>query len=140
MLAATGCLTAILTSDQCCPYSLPSPVFSPLELIHAVYFIPESNQYFSSSFSREYRDDEKTKRIFHLYRQALDLIDGAELPSQVHLQAKHEKVYLWFTSEYKLFLTLPVWIDITTAALNDLVGWFKSQTRFFFFSTIAPMH
>merc|ERR1712129_479581 len=99
-------------------------------VIHAAYFVPSLQQYFSSSVAPPYQTRRRTKTLFRTYGRCRLLLRSAKMPSQICIATDHECFYVSLTAEYHMYLAVPR--GISTGVINQFYQWIKSQETHLF--------
>jgi len=155
-LKTSGCLTAINDSIASCPISLrasttdergdkssrkiplaPFPAGQAKLLdgvIHAAYYVPSSQQFFSSAIAAPYRNRRRTKILFRSYGRCRLLLRNARMPSQICIATDHECFYVSLAAEFHIYLTVPR--GISTGVIGQFYQWIKSQEAYLFLGNI----
>jgi hypothetical protein len=155
-LKTSGCLAAVTEAISCCPVTLGStddaianaaarntrkPLLAPFPIgqaklldgiIHAAYFMPASQQFFSSAISLPYRSRRRTKMLFRSYGRCRLLLKNAKMPSQICIATDHECFYVSLAAEFHIYLTVPR--GISTGVIGLFYQWVKSQEAHLFLS------
>eukprot|EP00922_Rhytidocystis_sp_ex-Travisia-forbesii_P004830 GHVS01007075.1.p1 GENE.GHVS01007075.1~~GHVS01007075.1.p1 ORF type:complete len:790 (+),score=186.16 GHVS01007075.1:124-2493(+) len=139
MLTNIGVMAAVHKSLLYCPYKLPPRDWGTLDLVHLCYFLPISKQYFSSAFHDDCRYKHKRRRVFRLYHMCTDLLKSSQPPCHVYIEAKHEKVYVWQTPDFVLYVAVTRCTDVNTNLITQLVQWVKDNSCFLFITAIPTM-
>jgi hypothetical protein len=158
-LRSSGCLDAIHAAMACCPVDVhatsqeevgkndksnvkksclaPYPATQAKLLdgiIHAAYFQPGSQQYFSSSVFDRYRSRRRVKMLFRNYSRCRMLLRTAKMPSQICIATDHECFYVWLTAEFHMYLAVPR--GISTGIIGQFYQWIKTQEQHCFLGSI----
>jgi len=159
-LKQSGCLTAVTEAVHCCPVDTRtvcsddsrggsekgakrSVILAPVPvgqlklmdgIIHAAYFNPVSQQYFSSMIASPYRSRRRTKMLFRSYGRCRLLLSSARMPSQICIATDHECFYVSFTAEFHIYLTVPR--GISTGVIGQFYQWIKSQEAYLFLGNL----
>lgn len=156
-LKASGCLAAVSEAIACCPVGLSTaaeapagadktarkPLLAPFPtgqsklldgVIHAAYFIPSSQQFFSSSIALPYRSRRRTKMLFRSYGRCRLLLKNAKLPSQICIATDHECFYVSLAAEFHIYLTVPR--GISTGVIGLFYQWVKCQEAHLFLGNL----
>jgi len=99
-------------------------------VIHAAYFVPSLQQYFSSSVAPPYQTRRRTKTLFRTYGRCRLLLRSAKMPSQICIATDHECFYVSLREEYHMYLAVPR--GISTGVINQFYQWIKSQESHLF--------
>merc|ERR1712110_621103 len=94
-------------------------------IIHAAYFHPATQQFFSSCVSTPYQPRRRTKMLFRSYGRCRLLLRNAKMPSQVCIATDHECFYVHISAEYHVYLAVPR--GISTGVIGQFYQWVKSQ-------------
>jgi len=153
-LASTGCLAAVKDAISHCPIDLHSAsadevhrserparktLLAPIApgqlqlldfVIHAAYFIPSQQQFFSSAIAPHYRSRRKAKMLFRSYGRCRLLLRSAKMPSQICIATDHECFYVSLASEFHIYLAVPR--GISTGVIGQFYQWIKSQEAHIF--------
>lgn len=151
-LHKSGCLDAVAASMERCPIDFrvaasiadmgarsgdrsgKSSLLAPcthaqwmaLEcIIHAAYFVPSLQQYFSSAIAPAHRTRRRAKLLFRCYRRCRALLRRAKQPCQICIATDHECFYVFLAQEFNLYLTVPR--GTSTGVIGQMYHWFKSQ-------------
>eukprot|EP00413_Alexandrium_margalefii_P024788 CAMPEP_0204555812 /NCGR_PEP_ID=MMETSP0661-20131031/29119_1 /ASSEMBLY_ACC=CAM_ASM_000606 /TAXON_ID=109239 /ORGANISM="Alexandrium margalefi, Strain AMGDE01CS-322" /LENGTH=277 /DNA_ID=CAMNT_0051562911 /DNA_START=15 /DNA_END=844 /DNA_ORIENTATION=- len=76
-------------------------------IIHAAYFVPSLQQYFSSSIAVPYQSRRRTKALFRGYGRCRLLLRTAKMPSQICIATDHECFYVSLTADFHIYLAVP---------------------------------
>ncbi|CAK0810895.1 unnamed protein product, partial [Prorocentrum cordatum] len=159
VLQSSGCLDAVVEAMQQCPIDLragpgedgargqvparrtalaPAPPgqFKLLgDIIHAAYFVPSLQQFFSSSIAPPYRSRRRAKMLFRCYgRCRLLLRNATKLPAQICIATDHECFYAYLAVDHQLYLAVPR--GISTGVIGQFYQWMKSQEAHIFLGQI----
>jgi len=93
--------------------------------IHAAYFVPSLQQYFSSAVAPPYRSRKRTKVLFRNYGRCRQLLRNTKQPCQICVATDHECFYVFLAAEFHLYLAVPR--GTSTGVIGQLYQWFKSQ-------------
>lgn len=99
-------------------------------VIHAAYFIPTLQQYFSSAVAPEYRTRRRAKMLFRNYGRCRVLLRNAKTPSQICMATDHECFYVSLAAEFHMYLAVPR--GISTGVIGQFYQWVKSQEAHIF--------
>jgi len=103
-------------------------------VIHAAYYSPTLQQYFSSAISKPYQTRRRVKMLFRNYGRCRQLLRTAKVPSQVCVATDHECYYVSISSEYHLYLAVPR--GISTGVIGQFYQWVRSQEPHIFLGQI----
>lgn len=158
-LQKSGCLDAVSSAVDRCPIdfrmaalaeagsradrsgkrsllaSCPPAQWKLLEgIIHAAYFVPSLQQYFSSSIAPPHQSRRRTKVLFRSYGRCRQLLRRAKQPCQICVATDHECFCVFMAPECHLYLTVPR--GTSTGVIGQLYQWFKSQEAHIFLDKI----
>lgn len=158
-LKRTGCLSAIIDAMERCPLDLrtcctddavrsdrtsvrrtllaPSPAGQwrlLAGIIHAAYYIPSMQQFFSSAIAAPYRARRRTKMLFRSYGRCRQLLRSARLPCQICIATDHECFYVSIAPEFHIYLAVPR--GISTGVIGQFYQWMRSQESHIFMGSL----
>lgn len=150
-LHSSGCLAGVQSSMGQCPVDLrrermpirekpplasfPSGQMKLLEgVIHAAYYVPALQQFFSSAIAPQYRSRRRTKMLFRMYGRCRYLLRTAKLPSHISVATDHECFVVSLASEVQLYLAVPR--GISTGVVTQFYNWIKVQEPHLFLGVI----
>merc|ERR1712217_113007 len=157
-LKSSGCLNAVNEAENHSPVDLmasstneayrtertgrrgllapvPSSQWRLLDgVIHAAYFVPSLQQFFSSSIAAPYNSRRRRKMLFRSYGRCRHLLRNAKIPSQICIATDHECFYVSLATEYHLYLAVPR--GISTGVIGQFYQWVKSQEAHIFLGHI----
>merc|ERR1712182_103557 len=90
-------------------------------IIHSSFFLLSSQQFFSSSISEAYRSRRRTKMLMRSYGRCRQLLRNTKLPSQICIATDHECFYVWLTTEFHMYLSVPR--GISTGVVGQFYQW-----------------
>jgi len=99
-------------------------------IIHAAYFVPSMQQYFSSAVAPAYCTRRRTKMLFRYYGRCRALLRHAKMPSQICFATDHECFYVSLANEYQMYLAVPR--GISMAVIGQFYQWVKAQEAHIF--------
>jgi len=159
VLQSSGCLDAVVEAMQQCPVDLragsseegvrgqqgparrtglaPPPLgqFRLLgDIIHAAYFVPSLQQFFSSSIAPPYQSRRRAKMLFRSYGRCRLLLRNAKIPAQICIATDHECFYAYLAADHQLYLAVPR--GISTGVIGQFYQWVKSQEAHIFLGQI----
>lgn len=126
-------------ADRAARRSLLAPVPSTQwrlldKVIHAAYYVPSLQQFFSSSIAAPYHTRRRRKMLFRSYGRCRLLLRTAKMPSQICIATDHECFYVSLAAEYHLYLAVPR--GISTGVIGQFYQWVKSQEAHIFLGHI----
>eukprot|EP00929_Paragymnodinium_shiwhaense_P002730 TRINITY_DN10301_c0_g1_i2.p1 TRINITY_DN10301_c0_g1~~TRINITY_DN10301_c0_g1_i2.p1 ORF type:complete len:341 (+),score=66.35 TRINITY_DN10301_c0_g1_i2:1648-2670(+) len=157
-LQKSGCLDAALSAMDRCPIdfiSLAANEAGPSDrnakrsllapfpaaqrrrlegIIHAAYFVPPLQQFFSSAVVFPQQTRRRTKMLYRAYGRCRELLRRAKQPCQVCVATDHECYYVFLAPEFHLYLTVPR--GTSTAVIGQLYQWFRTQDNHIFLGNI----
>jgi len=155
-LRQSGCLKHVEDQMACCPVNLCAPgaedsfrsssskrsLAAPSAgnwrlmdgIIHAAYYVPSSQQYFSSSIAVPYQSRRRAKALFRGYGQCKLLLRTAKLPSQICIATDHECFFVSLTADFHIYLAVPR--GISTGVIGQFYQWVKSQESSLFLGNL----
>mmetsp|Transcript_39057 Transcript_39057/g.107605 ORF Transcript_39057/g.107605 Transcript_39057/m.107605 type:complete len:620 (+) Transcript_39057:230-2089(+) len=158
-LQKSGCLDAVGVAMEHCPIdfrksaaadgvarvdrsgrrsllaSFPQSQWKLLEAtIHAAYFVPSLQQFFSSAIAAPHQTRRRTKMLFRTYGHCRQLLQNAKQPCQICVATDHECFYAFLAAEFHLYLAVPR--GTSTRVIGQLYQWFKSQEAHIFLGNI----
>merc|ERR1712019_210450 len=92
-------------------------------IIHAAYYIPSLQQYFSSAIAQTYQSKRRTKMLFRCYGRCRLLLRTAKMPSQICIATDHECFYVSLSAEFHMYLSVPR--GISTGVIGQFFEWIK---------------
>jgi len=104
-------------------------------VIHAAYFVPSLQQYFSSAVAPEYRTRRRTKTLFRNYGRCRGLLRNAKLPSHICIATDHECFYVSMAADFQVYLTVPR--GISTKVIGEFMQWVKAQDSHIFLGAFS---
>mmetsp|Transcript_19865 Transcript_19865/g.46462 ORF Transcript_19865/g.46462 Transcript_19865/m.46462 type:complete len:526 (+) Transcript_19865:57-1634(+) len=99
-------------------------------IIHAAYYMPALQQYFSSRIAEPYQSRRRVKMVFRNYGRCRQLLRSAKVPCQVCVATDHECFYVSMAADYQLFLSVPR--GISTGVIAQFYHWVRSQESHIF--------
>lgn len=103
-------------------------------VIHAAYYAPTTQQYFSSAVAQPYQARKRMKTLFRNYGRCRQLLKNAKMPSQICVATDHECFYVSLAAEYQLYLAVPR--GISTGVISQFYQWVKTQEAHLFLNQI----
>ncbi|CAE7556873.1 MON1 [Symbiodinium natans] len=108
-----------------------NPQWQLLEgVIHAAYYVPALQQYFSSQITEAYQSRRRVKMLFRNYGRCRQLLRNAKVPCQICVATDHECFYVSMAADYQLFLSVPR--GISTGVIAQFYHWVRSQESHIF--------
>ncbi|CAE7946470.1 Vacuolar fusion protein MON1-like A [Symbiodinium microadriaticum] len=108
-----------------------NPQWQLLEgVIHAAYYVPALQQYFSSQIAEAYQSRRRVKMLFRNYGRCRQLLRNAKVPCQICVATDHECFYVSMAADYQLFLSVPR--GISTGVIAQFYHWVRSQESHIF--------
>eukprot|EP00927_Polykrikos_kofoidii_P015732 TRINITY_DN17027_c0_g4_i1.p1 TRINITY_DN17027_c0_g4~~TRINITY_DN17027_c0_g4_i1.p1 ORF type:complete len:772 (-),score=137.59 TRINITY_DN17027_c0_g4_i1:56-2311(-) len=157
-LQKSGCIDAAVATMQRCPVdfkaaaasestrtdrSRKKSLFAPFPaaqwrhfetIIHAAYFLPSVQQFFSSAIAPYHDTRRRSKMLFRSYGRCRALLRKAKRPAQICVATDHECFYVFLAADFHLYLTVPR--GTTTGVIGHLYQWFRSQESHLFVGSI----
>eukprot|EP00928_Gymnodinium_smaydae_P014778 TRINITY_DN15431_c0_g1_i1.p1 TRINITY_DN15431_c0_g1~~TRINITY_DN15431_c0_g1_i1.p1 ORF type:complete len:648 (-),score=157.71 TRINITY_DN15431_c0_g1_i1:49-1992(-) len=113
----------------------PPAQYKRLELIiHAAYFVPPLQQFFSSAVAAPYNTCRRTKLLFRRYGRCRAMLRRMKQPCQVCMATDHECFYVFLAPEFQLYLAVPR--GTSTGVIGQLYQWFRAQEAHVFLGSI----
>ncbi|CAJ1419762.1 unnamed protein product, partial [Effrenium voratum] len=103
-------------------------------VIHAAYYVPGLQQYFSSRVAESYQSRHRVKMLFRSYGRCRQLLRGAKVPCQICVATDHECFYVSMAADYQLFLSVPR--GISTHVIAQFYHWVRTQEAHIFLGPI----
>ncbi|CAK8997780.1 unnamed protein product [Durusdinium trenchii] len=103
-------------------------------IIHAAYYVPTLQQYFSSQIAEPYRSRQRVKMLFRNYGRCRQLMRTAKVPCQTCVATNHECFYVSMAADYQLFLSVPR--GISTSVIAQFYHWVRTQESHIFINPI----
>lgn len=99
-------------------------------IIHAAYYIPSLQQYFTSAVKPENSTRRQVKMLFRNYGRCRNLLRGAKQPSQICIATDHECFYVSLATDFHMYLAVPR--GISTGVIGQFYQWVKTQEAHIF--------
>ena len=103
-------------------------------IIHAAYYLPGLQQYFSSQIAEPYQSRHRVKMLFRNYGRCRQLLRNSKVPCQVCVATNHECFYVSMAADYQLFLSVPR--GISTSVISQFYHWVRTQESYIFLGPI----
>lgn len=103
-------------------------------IIHAAYYLPGLQQYFSLQIAEPYQSRHRVKMLFRNYGRCRQLLRNAKVPCQVCVATNHECFYVSMAADYQLFLSVPR--GISTSVISQFYHWVRTQESYIFLGPI----
>lgn len=149
-LARSGCLGSIAEATARCPVELqagadesrwrsmlastPGHLRLLDGILHAAYYMPSSQQLFSSAIAPAYRTRRRTKLLFRMYGRCRLLLRSAKQPAQICIATEYECFYVSVAAEFHVYLAVPR--GISTGVIGQMYQWIRCQESHIFIGSV----